>query len=357
MNPSIDSDDFDLTVIIPAYNEQDRLPRLLSQLWRQRHVHLQIVVVDGGSRDNSASLLQSETEQHPEQFIGCCTRAHRAKQLNTGASLAGADYVLFLHADTDLGDQPELLANALLTLKRERENGECAGHFPLLFSETENQHRFGFYYYAAKTMLNRLDVINGDQGFLLSRELFMHYQGFDESLPYMEDARLANAIVRHQRWITLPGRVHSSARRFLSEGFKKRQLLNSFLCNFNSIGLVDFFNAAADAYKRQNDSQQLDMLPFLRIIHRTMLASGWRQAIRYWYLTGRYIVHNAWQIAFQFDCRRDYRAQCDAHQVTPRHLSRFDRWIAPWMLSAPFYALCAGLTFCWFYSLFLVYRR
>jgi len=357
MNYSPDSAAFDLSVVIPAYNEERRLPRLLRQLWRQNQLRLQIIVVDGGSRDNSASLLQKQLEQHADQFICCCAQAHRAKQLNLGASLAGADYLLFLHADTDLGEQDDLLANALLTLKNERLHGECAGHFPLLFNETDNKHRFGFYYYAAKTVLNRVDVINGDQGFLLARELFNQYQGFDESLPYMEDARLANAIVRQQRWVTLPGRVQSSARRFLSEGFSKRQLLNSFLCNFNSIGLNDFFSAAADAYKHQSDSQQLEMLPFLRIAHRVMLAFGWRQAIRYWYLSGRYILNNAWQIAFQFDCRRDFRSQCHAHRVSPRYLSWYDRYIAPCLLHPPFYALCALLSYCWFYTLFVVYRR
>lgn len=348
---------FDLCVVIPTYNEESHLPRLLAQLWRQRDIDLQIIIVDGGSRDGSAQISQGEFLQHPDRLTWCCTKAHRAKQLNLGAALANAEYLLFLHADTQLDDSVDLLRSALERLRSQNQYQDCAGHFPLLFNETHGQHVFGFYYYAAKTALNRIDVINGDQGFMLARKLFDELQGFDESLPYMEDARLANRILRHKRWITLPGRVHTSARRFLSEGFEKRQLLNSFLCNFNAIGMDAFFAQAADAYKRQSDSRQLDMLPFLRIIHRVTRAEGWIKALSYWYASGRYITQNAWQLAFTKDCQRDFKRRIAPHQVQPIYLDRFERYIAPWLLSPPFYVLCAALTYIWFYSLFIVYKQ
>jgi len=348
---------FDLSVIIPTYNEETHLPRLLRQLWQQDKLQLQIIVVDGGSRDNTASILQDQLNLHSGEFICCCTQAHRARQLNLGATLAAADYLLFLHADTVLENNNDLLLSALRRLQAENQHSDCAGHFPLLFNETEGRHPFGFYYYAAKTALNRIDVINGDQGFMLPRQLFTELGGFDDSLSYMEDARLANKILRSKRWVTLPGRVSTSARRFVSEGFSQRQLLNSFLCNFNSIGLNVFFTQAADAYKRQSDSRQLEMRPFLHIIHRIMKEEGFWQALKYWYLTGRYIVNNAWQLAFQRDCRRDFKQHYHAHQVHARILNKYDRWVAPWLMSAPFYAACALLTLIWFYCLFIVYRR
>jgi len=348
---------FDLSVIIPTYNEEVHLPRLLPQLWQQNGIKLQVIVIDGGSRDSTSQILQHEFVLHSSDLLWCSTPAHRAKQLNLGATLADADYILFLHADTQLDNSPHQLQQALLHLKNNNVRTEGAGHFPLYFNDTQGRHKYGFYFYAAKTALNRADVINGDQGFLLSRRLFLQMGCFDESLPYMEDARLANKILGIHGWMTLPGCVYTSARRFLSEGFEKRQLLNSFLCNFNNIGLTEFFTLAANAYRQQNHAQTLDMLPFLRIIHQVLRAAGWRKSAKYWYLTGRYIVNNAWQLAFERDCRRAYRNKISAHQVAPRLLAAFDRRIAPWLCSAPFYAICSLLSLIWFYFLFLVYRR
>lgn len=347
---------FDLSIVIPTYNEELHLPRLLDQLTRQRDIQLQIIVVDGGSSDNTVEQLARYLNTAPA-IECCCTRAHRAKQLNLGASLARAEYLLFLHADTDLGHNAHLLRDALSALIRENHGSACAGHFPLLFNQTDNRHTQGFYFYAAKTALNRIDVINGDQGFMLTKALFIQFDGFDESLPYMEDARLANAIIKKKRWITLPGCVETSARRFLQEGFSSRQLLNSFLCNFNAIGLNRFFQRATDAYRLQSRSEPLDLLPFLAIIHQCMLERGLFSALRYWYLSGRYVTQNAWQLAFALDCIRDRRRHIPPHQVSAKNLQRYDRYLAPWFCSPPIYVICAVLTYIWFYSLFIVYRR
>ena len=121
----------------------------------------------------------------------------------------------------------------------------------------------------------------------------------------MEDARLARKIFATGTWITLPGYISTSARRFEIEGLKERQTLNAFMCNFDHMGFDAFFIAAKNIYRTHAKSTKLILKPYLLMIHHLMLSMGLRAALKYWYLTGGYVVDNAWQLAFAMDCRRN----------------------------------------------------
>ena len=356
--------DFDISLIIPFYNEEANLSNLIDDIRQQQGIRIQLIMVDGGSSDNSNAIIQQYWESNANDMICCCcVEAHRAKQLNLGATLASADDLLFLHADSRLCAeriQSHLLADALTTLRQMRAStgsGNMAGHFPLLFQDTAGKHPLGFYFYAAKTALNRTDVINGDQGFMLSRAFFKDLAEFDESLPYMEDARLAAKIFAQGTWITLPGYLYTSARRFVAEGFSRRQILNSFLCNFNAMHFDAFFLAARDAYKLQNHTGRLALLPFLQLIHRLMYQGGSWLLLKRWYATGAYVNSNAWQLAFSLDCRRGYRQAVHPHHIETPALAFYDRYLTKFMNSKPINTITAMLTCIWFYSLFIVYRK
>ena len=84
-----------LSVVIPTLDAATSLPALLTDL-RQAPFPLEILVVDGGSRDESGKLATDR---------GCrllMTEAGRGRQLAAGAAAATAPWLLFLHADTVL---------------------------------------------------------------------------------------------------------------------------------------------------------------------------------------------------------------------------------------------------------------
>ena len=349
---------YELSVIIPAINEAEALPLLITALGKQQGIRFEVIIADGGSNDSTLTLCHTAANKANIPLQGIDTPAGRARQMNAGSRHARANDLLFLHADTTV-DDPLLLANAwnaMLQARNSINDDKIAGHFPLRFVRSNEDHDGGYYFYEAKTTLNRRDCINGDQGFWLSKNFLQQLDGFDESLDYMEDARLANKIFDSGQWITLPGKVGTSARRFEIEGLKQRQTLNALLCNFERIGLHSFFDAAKAAYRQQGQAETLDLGPFLVIIHRLSFEKGIKQGFCYWLDTGSYVAENAWQLAFQKDCQRNRDAGLEPGDGEHYAMKFYDQCIGPLITSLPIRIATALLTAGWFYGLLIITR-
>lgn len=348
----------DLGVVIPSLNEADRIRHLLETLSRQEGICLEVVVADGESADATLDVCRTIASGVGLSLRAISSPPGRGRQMNAGARFSGASDLLFLHADTTLED-PHLLARGRAEMIAERtrkRSCRVAGHFGLRFRRSEPRPSGAYYFYEAKTRLNRPDCIHGDQGFWLSRRYFEELSGFDESLPYMEDVRLAARVFQTGVWITLPGNVATSARRFETEGLRQRQTLNALLSAFAAIGLEGFFQIAEDAYREQDRATRLRLGPFYRMSHRLGLAGGLPTFARYWYRTGGYVAENAWQLAFALDCARNRRKGRSPGDGPTLWLDRFDRLGAPIVTSAPARVVTALLTAAWFYGSMLVSR-
>jgi glycosyltransferase involved in cell wall biosynthesis len=101
-----------LSVIIPALNEAIGLPLLLGDLRRLEGQGLEILVVDGGSTDETIARAEAGGATVLRTTPG------RARQLSTGATAARGDWLLFLHADSRLG--PVALERLAAALDRPR---------------------------------------------------------------------------------------------------------------------------------------------------------------------------------------------------------------------------------------------
>ena len=85
-----------ISIIVPVLNEAAQLPASLTSVGPLDE-SLQLVVVDGGSTDDSLTVARrcaAETLVSPIR--------QRAAQMNLGADFAKGDVLLFLHADTRL---------------------------------------------------------------------------------------------------------------------------------------------------------------------------------------------------------------------------------------------------------------
>jgi cellulose synthase/poly-beta-1,6-N-acetylglucosamine synthase-like glycosyltransferase len=88
-----------VSVIVPAYNAQERLERCLDSLLRQSLAAIEIVVVDDGSVDGTAAICERYAALHANlvhvrQANGGCSKAR-----NTGLALARGQFVGFCDAD------------------------------------------------------------------------------------------------------------------------------------------------------------------------------------------------------------------------------------------------------------------
>lgn len=322
----------ELAVVIPALDEAVALPALLAQLRAQRDVALEVVVADGGSRDATATLAAAA------DVTVVATPRGRGAQMNAGAAATRAPVLLFLHADSRL-DHPRQLREALDALGDA--GPDCAGHWPLRFARESSGRDFFYRWLEAKTALNRAGTVNGDQGLLLPRGLFEVLGRFDESLPFLEDARIAARIERQARWLLLPGRLTTSARRFEREGALRRYTLMALIMGLHAARCDAFFRRAPGVYAAQTDTAALRLGPWLALTARVLRESGPRGAIRTLLDAGRYTRRNSWQPFFWIDVAAG-RAQ------HPRALAFHDRRVAPLLDHRAADALAAVLIAAWF---------
>lgn len=336
-----------LSVIIPALNEAENLPGLLADLTRQENVALEIIIGDGGSTDATRHIAG----QYGAGFV--VAGRGRGRQMNAAAKTASGTYLLFLHADSRIDDCC-LLDNAVRFLRNQESAAELAGHFPLRFVRKLQGNNLAYRFAEEKSALNRVNTTNGDQGLLLSAGFFRSLGGLDESLPFLEDQRIAEKIRSIGRWITLPGYLKTSARRFEAEGFHRRYILMSMMMGLFSIGEESFFRQAPGVYRIQEETGRLLLSPFFALIWRMIFAEwGFTGTLRTFYRLGRYIRQNSWQVFFFCDvCLRSQLGK-DRYPLLRFH----DRLLSPCLNFRVFNALTGLFCFIWFMVVLAAFFR
>ena len=93
-----------VSIIIPARNEENRLPKLLKSLKEQSVYNIEIIVVDDDSKDQTVEIAKGYGAQviqraSSEEDIGKSAACWRGAQKSDG------DWLLFLDADTCFEDQ------------------------------------------------------------------------------------------------------------------------------------------------------------------------------------------------------------------------------------------------------------
>lgn len=115
-----------ITVVVPAYNNGKELPRCLDSLLAQTHEELEIIVVNDGSRDDTASVLAEYTARHNK-----IRAIHKENGGVTSARLAGiaeakGDWIGFVDGDDAV--EPDMYARLLENAGREQADISHCGH-------------------------------------------------------------------------------------------------------------------------------------------------------------------------------------------------------------------------------------
>jgi dolichyl-phosphate beta-glucosyltransferase len=103
-----------LSLVIPAYNEQARLPYTLSEIEayiRREHLDCEVIVVDNGSRDATSAVVQQATMTFPGLRLLRTDARGKGRAVRTGVLAARGGVVLF--ADADLSWSVDDLARFL----------------------------------------------------------------------------------------------------------------------------------------------------------------------------------------------------------------------------------------------------
>jgi len=199
-----------IAVIIPVFNEQEFLPRLLANLLPMGFDD--IIVVDGDSNDGTLEAARPFLEHQSTGRLQLVSSARgRAIQMNEGAKNTCADIFVFLHADTDLPHHaPHCVRQAMAA------DSSCVGgRFDVRFPK---DHGWAWVISRMMNLRSRwTGICTGDQAIFVRRRLFEHLGGFAE-IPLMEDIEFTTRLKKAGSVVALRQTVTTSFRRWEQGG-------------------------------------------------------------------------------------------------------------------------------------------
>ena len=198
-----------LSIVVPVLNEAAEIETTLQALAPLRTRGCEVIVVDGGSADDTLALAKSLADRTIAAPRG------RASQMNAGGATAKGDVLLFLHADTRLPENADALVIDALSRSR-----RAWGRFDVRFTK-------GALPLIAWTMNVRsrlTGIATGDQAMFVTRKAFESVGGFPE-IALMEDIALSARLKRISRSAYVSARATTSPRRWQKHGTIRTILL------------------------------------------------------------------------------------------------------------------------------------
>lgn len=191
------------SIIIPVLNESVGIDAALKALTPSRARGHEVIVVDGGSRDDTAERARPLCDRVLVESPG------RAHQMNAGAAIAGGEVLIFLHADT------RLPSDAMDQLEAFVASPAVWGRFDVRLSGRRPLYRVIAAFMNGRSRLT--GIATGDQALFVRRAVFDEVGGY-ESVPLMEDVSFSRRLLPYSRPYCIASHVVTDSRRWDDQG-------------------------------------------------------------------------------------------------------------------------------------------
>ena len=222
-----------ISIIVPALDEAQSIAAALAALAPLRERGHEVILVDGGSDDDTVALALSRADR-----VVIAPRG-RASQMNAGARVAGGGVLLFLHADTRLPEHADRII-----LDRLNATGRNWGRFDVSIGGKSRLLAVVGFFMNIRSRLT--GIATGDQAIFVRRDLFRTIGGFPP-IALMEDLAISRALKGRSAPLCLRERVVTSGRRWQRHGVIRTILKMWWL------RLRYFFGAAPERLERSYD--------------------------------------------------------------------------------------------------------
>ena len=158
-----------LTLVVPAYNEQDAIPLFYEEAMRVEGelpgVEVEYLFIDDGSRDQTMEVLRQLHAQDPRvHYVSFSRNFGKEAAIYAGLENAKGDYVAIL--DADLQDPPSLLPEMLHAIQEE--GYDCVGSRRVTRKgEPPIRSFFARMFYRIMNKISSADIVDGARDFQL----------------------------------------------------------------------------------------------------------------------------------------------------------------------------------------------
>ena len=198
-----------LSIVMPVLDEAAGIVARLQSLQPLRSQGVELIVVDGGSQDDTVSLAEPLADRVVTTDRG------RGRQMNAGAVCAHGNALLFLHADTVLPP------DAMSAVRQALAGGAAWGRFDVRI--VDGPAGVAVVAWAMNLRSRITGIATGDQAMFCTREAFSAAGGFPE-IALMEDIVLSQRLRAISRPACLRQRVETSGRRWAHHGLVRTVL-------------------------------------------------------------------------------------------------------------------------------------
>lgn len=231
---------FSLSVVIPTLNEAANIVSSINSV--QKGDCVEVIVADGGSTDDTATLARSRGAKVISSKRG------RGCQLNAGWKETAGQWCIFLHGDSWLPDEyASLIREAVKrsTGSKAGANAPVWGCFSTIQTEFHDSLHGKLLSLGVRLRTQLLQKPYGDQALFVERKTLQSLGGFRD-WPFMEDVELVDRLKRLSPPAIVDRPIQTSGRRWQKLGFWKTMALNnmivlSYYCGLDVNTLADWY--------------------------------------------------------------------------------------------------------------------